>query len=256
MHILDFIVLVDTKAKMTLKAELSKLYLSYLWWLLEPLFFVLTFYLVFDVLLGYGQKDYIVFLMCAKIPYLWFSKTVTQASGSIMAERWIISHIDISKTIFPYATIQVSLYKEWPVFLLLFALCYLSGYTPNLSWFNLIPLLILEYLLIVFCSLILALLVCYADDVRMVINMVMMLLMFVSGIFFDLSQIKHPIGSYLINYNPLAFICDSFRSVLMGTKAYSMSTYWAYVLLFSLGIVVMHFIYSKYSRVISAKVII
>ena len=255
MKVSDFITLVDVKARMSLKAEASRLYLSYLWWLIEPLFFVATFYVVFEILLGYGQKDYIIFLMCAKIPYLWFSKAVTQASGSIMAEKWIVSQIDLPKTIFPYSAVQVSLYKEWPVFILLFILCASYGYTPSLSWIHLIPLIVLEYLMIVFFSLITAVLVCYADDVRMIINMLMMVLMFVSGIFFDVTTIKSPIGAHLITYNPLAFICDAFRSILMGTKMYDYKIYSIYFAIFLIGVVILNFLYKKHGRTISARVI-
>ena len=102
MKILDFIILVDTKAKMSLKAEASKLYLSFLWWIIEPMLFVLAFYFVFAVLLKSRQEDFLLFLMCAKIPYMWFSKAVTTASASIVGNRGIISQIDIPKTILIY----------------------------------------------------------------------------------------------------------------------------------------------------------
>ncbi len=36
MKIRNFLALVDVKAKMSLKSDASKLYLSYLWWVLEP----------------------------------------------------------------------------------------------------------------------------------------------------------------------------------------------------------------------------
>src|SRR5690606_35730464 len=91
LKILDFFILVDTKAKMSLKAETSKLYLSFLWWILEPILFVLVFYFVFSALLGNRQENFLLFLMCAKIPYMWFSKSVTSASGSIVGNSGIIS---------------------------------------------------------------------------------------------------------------------------------------------------------------------
>lgn len=49
MRLKQFFELVDIQARMSLKAEASKLYLSYLWWILEPILYVLVFYFVFDV---------------------------------------------------------------------------------------------------------------------------------------------------------------------------------------------------------------
>ncbi|MGM8227458.1 ABC transporter permease [Cellvibrio sp. ARAG 10.3] len=255
MKILDFIVLVDTKAKMSLKAETSKLYLSFLWWILEPILFVLAFYFVFSVLLGNRQENFILFLMCAKIPYMWFSKAVTSASGSIVANTGIISQIDIPKAIFPYASIQISLYKEIPVFFLLFAMCVYYGYMPSLEWLWLIPLFIVMYLMIVTFGLLTAVLVCYADDVRMLINMAMLFLMFTSGIFFEIETIREPLQSYLLIFNPLAFVCDGFRKILMNKGSYDLEHMLVLLGVFSVATVAMNVFYRSMSRTIAARVV-
>lgn len=255
MNIASFITLVDTKARMSLKAEASRLYFSFLWWIIEPLLFVVTFYFVFSVLLQSPKEDYLLFLLCAKIPYMWFSKAVTTASSSIIANRGIISQIDMPKTIFPYAAIQISLYKEIPVYLLMFSMCIYYGYSPNLQWLWLIPLTIALYFLIVSVSLICAFLVCYADDVRMLINMMMLFLMFISGIFFDISTISQPLRDHLLFFNPLAFICDGYRRVLMNNGLYDVP-HLIYLLLFLIATtIVIHFFYRKMSRTIASRVV-
>lgn len=255
MKILDFIILVDTKAKMSLKAEASKLYLSFLWWIIEPVLFVLAFYFVFGVLLKSRQEDFLLFLMCAKIPYMWFSKAVTTASASIVGNRGIISQIDIPKTIFPYAAIQITLYKEIPVFLLLFSMCIYYDYMPSLEWLWLIPLIIVMYLMIVALGLLTAILVCYADDVRMLINMAMLFLMFTSGIFFNISDIHQPLQDYLMTYNPLAFLCDGFRKILMHKGTYNLEHLLALAGIFLVAIVGLHLLYRNTSRALAALVV-
>ena len=255
MKILDFIILVDTKAKMSLKAEASKLYLSFLWWIIEPMLFVLAFYFVFSVLLQTRQENFLLFLMCAKIPYMWFSKAVTTASASIVGNRGIISQIDISKTIFPYAAIQITVYKEIPVFLLLFSMCAYYGFMPSMEWLLLIPLIVVMYLMIVALGLLTAILVCYADDVRMLINMAMLFLMFTSGVFFDIGDIHQPIQGYLLTYNPLAFLCDGFRKILMHKGTYNLQHLLALLGIFSVAIAGLHLLYRNLSRTLAARVV-
>lgn len=255
MKIIDFFILVDTKARMSLKAEASKLYLSFLWWILEPILFVLAFYFVFAVLLKTREEHFLLFLMCAKIPFMWFSKAVTTASASIIGNKGIISQLDIPKTIFPYAAIQITVYKEIPVFLLLFSMCIYYGYMPSIEWFWLIPLIIVLYLLITSLGLFTAILVCYADDIRMLINMSMLFLMFTSGIFFDISNIHQPVQEYLMTYNPLAFLFDGFRKILMDRGMYDLNH-----LLFLTGIlissiVILHILYRNISRTLAARVV-
>lgn len=240
---------------MALKAESSKLYLSFLWWILEPMLFVLAFYFVFSVLLGNRQPNFLLFLMCAKVPYMWFSKAVTSASGSIVANSGIISQIDIPKAIFPYASIQVSLYKEMPVFLLLFGMCIYYGYMPSLEWLWLIPLFIVMYLMIVTFGLLTAIIVCYADDVRMIISMAMLFLMFTSGIFFEIEGVREPIQSYLLTFNPLAFMCDAFRKILMNKGLYSVRHLLVLFAVFSFATISLNFLYRRMSRTIAARVV-
>lgn len=252
---IDFIILVDTKARMSLKAEASKLYLSFLWWILEPLLFATAFYFVFSVLLQSRQENFLLFLMCAKVPYMWFSKAVTAASGSIVGSRGIISQIDIPKTIFPYAALQVSLYKELLVFLMLIMLCFYYGYYPQIEWLWLIPLLVLLYVMIAAFGLLTAILVSYADDFRMVISMTMLFLMFLSGIFFDIADIREPIRSYLLIFNPLAFMCDAFRKILMNKSMFDINHYFALLTFFLAVLGMLHILYKKISRNLAARVI-
>jgi lipopolysaccharide transport system permease protein len=238
-----------------MKAEASKLYLSHLWWVIEPLLFVYAFYFVFRILLQNQQEDFLLFLLCAKIPYMWFSKSVTNASGSIIANGGIISQLDISKAIFPYSSIQLSLYKEIPVFVVLVCIAISYGYFPDLQWLWLLPLFVLEYVLIVAFGMLTAFTVCYVNDARMIISMGMLFLMFASGIFFDISIIAEPMRTYLLVLNPVAFLCDGFRTILMNKGMYSLQ-HLSYLMVLSLALlVVVHVVYLRLSKAIAARVV-
>ena len=127
---------------MALKAEASRFVLSYLWWIIEPLLFVLTFYLVFEVLLKMGRENYLLFLVCGKIPYMWFQKSVVSASNSIVQNRGLIGQVDMPKSVFPYASVHEALYKQWVVFLVMFSVLMVYGQWPELSWLWLIPVIL------------------------------------------------------------------------------------------------------------------
>jgi len=241
---------------MALKAEASGLYLSYIWWILEPIIFVFAFYFVFNILLSSSQENFLLFLMCGKIPYLWFSKSVTTASSSLVANKGLISQLDISKAIFPYAAIQISLYKEWPVFLVLFVISALYGFYPSAAWLWLIPLVLVQYLIILSLGMITAILVCIADDFRMLINMAMLFLLFISGVFFDLTAIENQnMRDLLFTYNPLSFLIDGYRSILMERGMYDLYHLAKLATFFFITTVLLHMIYHKFSRAIAARVV-
>ena len=154
--------------------------------------------------------------MCGKLSFIWFSKTVNQASNSLVGNKGLIGKINVPKSLFPMAVTQESLYRQAAVFLLLFGVLAANGYAPSFSWFWLVPVVIVNYIMIVACSLLGACLVCFVRDFSNVIPLCMVFLLFTSGIFWDVRDLGDPHKTDLVlALNPLAFMLDAYRQVLM-----------------------------------------
>jgi lipopolysaccharide transport system permease protein len=214
---LQYLSLIDIQARMLLKSDARKLTLGYLWWFLEPLMWVAVFYLVFEVILKAGRgADFLVFLACGKFAFIWFSRTVNQASNSIVFGSNLIGKIDMPKTLFPMSAIQESLYRQGAVYCLLFVILALFGYPVSWTWLWLVPVVFVYYLMIVACSLVGAYLVCIIRDFTKFIPLGMQFLLFTSGIFWDIRAIgdeQHV--ELMLAVNPLAFMLDAHRQILM-----------------------------------------
>jgi lipopolysaccharide transport system permease protein len=183
---------------------------------LEPLLFVATFYLVFVVILGTNREDYLALLMCGLLPYNWFSKSITHSARSIIANVGMIGNIDLPKTMFPMALVQEGVYKQAIVFSLLLLFLMSLGYSPSLAWFWLVPVILVNYLMIVSFALIASVLVCFFKDINMFIPLGLLFLMFSSGVFFDLETVPNPeTAQIILTYNPMAFLLHAYRQVLM-----------------------------------------
>lgn len=203
-------------ARLSLKADASRYFFGYVWWILEPLLYVLVFYVVFEFILHNRKEDFLVFLMCGKLTFVWFSKSLNQAARSIMVSKGLVGRVDIPKSLFPLATIQEGLYKQSTVFLLLFVVLWGSGYMPSLVWAWLLPVVVVNYLLIVACSLLAAYLVCLVFDFQVLVSMATIFLMFTSGVFWDPRDLPDPAAMELIlALNPLAFLLDAYRQIMM-----------------------------------------
>jgi len=203
-------------ASMRLKADAKKMVLSYIWWALEPVLYAFMFFLVFTYIRTGSSDNFFVFLMLGKIPYMWFSKSVVAASGSINANKGLISLRPIPKWVFPMVHIHEALYKQLIAFVVLMLLVSVNGYLFFDLWWQLIPLIFLQYILICGIGMICSIFVTYATDFGMLISMAMMGLMFSSGIFWDLNEVSSPeVRHFLLTYNPLAALIDAYRQVLM-----------------------------------------
>lgn len=218
MTLAQYFSLINTQARMALKADASRYFLGYFWWVLEPLLFVGVFYVVFNIFLSSGRSgaDFVVFLMCGKFPFIWFSKSVTQASNGIIANVGLIGKIDSPKSVFPMVLIQEGLYKQSAVFALLIIVVINFGYPFQWGWLWLLPIILVNYLLIVGCSFLGAILVCFMRDFSILISLGMLFLMFTSGIFWDVNALADPrMTELILMFNPIAFMLDTYRQVLM-----------------------------------------
>lgn len=211
-----FLSLVHVQAVMKLRSQANTLVLSYLWWVLEPILYVLLFYFVFKYVLYRGGEDFLIFLVVGKIPFLWFSKSVNSGANSIVENRGLVLQRSIPKIIFPFVNCQESLYKQSVAFIVLFIALIVSGFHNFGNWLNVIPIILLQYILVLGVASFFSIFVTFAPDFRMVIQLFMMGLMFTSGIFWDVNLIQDPeIKDLLLLLNPMAAIIQGYRQVLM-----------------------------------------
>ena len=219
MSITQLLFLVHSLAWVSLKADAARMYLSYAWWILEPLIWVAIFYLVFGVFLDRRGDELIAFLLVGKFPFFWFSKSVNTASNSLLAYRGVITTNNIPRELFVFVTLQECVYKQVAVFMVLGGFLVSLGYTPNATWLWFLPLVVLQYVMIVPVALLGALLVSWVRDFQMLIPLVMTLLMFTSGIFWDINSLNVELQEWVRVLNPLAVLLDNYRSVLLRDGA-------------------------------------
>ncbi len=212
--------LVDIMARMSLRADATKLLLGYVWWILEPLLYVGVLYVVFTLILTNRHPDFLMFLMVGKLAFVWFSKSVTQAGNSIVNGRGLVGKINLPMSLFPMAMVQECLYRQVAVFAFLLVVLVFNGYTPNMTWFWIVPVIIVNYIMILSLALIAASIVTVVRDFAPLISLGMIFLMFTSGIFWDVRALSDPAKvDLLLSVNPLAFILDAYRQVLMYSTA-------------------------------------
>ena len=135
--------LVCVKVAANLQAEASRNYLSYLWWIFEPILQMLVFYLVFGKLLQRGTEDFVPFLLTGLIPWLWFAKSVGNSMGSIVQNKGLMMQVHLPKIILPTIVICQDAVKQAVVMVLLLLFLFFSGVQPTIYW-SALPILLLQ----------------------------------------------------------------------------------------------------------------
>jgi lipopolysaccharide transport system permease protein len=174
-----------------------------------------VFYIVFDLLLNRGTENFVAFLLCGIIPWMWFSKSVNQSGTSISRGKGLISQTYLPKQFFPLVIIGQALVKQAFVFLLLFVFLFVYEYYPSIGWLWLIPIVITQLLLIIAVSFIVAFVVPFARDIQYLINAGLQMTMFGSGIFYSYKHVFLPEHRDIFLMNPMANLIANYRRVLM-----------------------------------------
>ncbi|MEZ8606866.1 ABC transporter permease [Vibrio sp. 10N.239.311.G01] len=206
--------LIWTKATLNLRSEASVNYLSYVWWLVEPLLHMLVYYLVFSFFLNHGTDDYVPFLLSGLIPWLWFSKSISHAMNSIVQGRNLMNQLYIPKVFFPLTCLIQDFIKQIIVFFILLVFLILYGYEPSTLWWYFLVIVIIQAVFTFAAGMISAILVPFIRDFSIIIPTFLQFLMFASGIFFETNNMSEQTKSIFF-LNPLAVIIDCYRDVLI-----------------------------------------
>lgn len=197
-----------------LRAEALRGYLGFLWWIVEPLALMLAFYVVFGIVMQTGKENYVAFLLSGLVFWKWFDSSVRGGSMAIMAYGNLIQQVYLPKHLFPLLVVLVNTVKFLIVLGLLLIFLLLYGISPGWNWLGLLPLIMVQFALGVGLAGVFAALVPFVPDLRVAIDNGMLLLMFLSGIFFDLSSVPEGVAQYL-RLNPMAGLIENYRGVLL-----------------------------------------
>ena len=206
--------LIWVKAVFHLRSEMRRNYLSFGWWVIEPLMYMAVYQLVFDVLLNRGGEHYSVLLMTGLIPWMWSLKAIVSSSGSILAGQGLMLQVGVHPIVFPMVMFVQASVRQIPVFLLLIGFVWFNGFGPGMHWFALIPIMMVQLLFTAGASLLVAAVIPYVRDLSNLVPTGLTLLMFLSGIFYDYRSIDEKWHG-LFMLNPVAFLIKSYREVLM-----------------------------------------
>lgn len=229
-----------------LKAENSRKLAGYVWWVLEPLMSLVVYYCVFSFL-KFRENNFTAFLLIGIITWRWFNASVMRSVTSLKANRNLMLEVDISKTLFPLTVVSVAMVKFFFSLILLLVLLILLGIPVTPFWFLLPLLLAIQLLVIAGCSFMVASITPFFPDFTYILNTLLTLMFFASGILYPLKRLPVKVQQFLV-LNPMATLIEQYREILMYSRYPDVwklgITFAEGMLIFALG----YFILKKFNR--------
>lgn len=207
-----------------LKSEVANSYLNWLWWIIEPVCFMFIYSFVFGFLFG-SKIDHIqIFVYIGITMWDFFNRMLTSSVQIIRNNKAIVSKVYIPKYMLLLVKLYVNAFKLMIAFLILFGMIIFTGvpFTWYMLW--LFPILLVLFLFtFAICTFLLHFGV-YVDDLANVTRIVLRMLFYLTGVFYDLeSKVTAVMGEraavMIGNFNPVASVITSMRSALLyGTN--------------------------------------
>ncbi|WFB37461.1 ABC transporter permease [Kiritimatiellota bacterium B12222] len=206
--------LIYPMASAELKAECGHTLGGMFWWFIDPLLSILVFYIAFSYILQSGGKEFIAFLCVGTLTWRWFQCSVLRGCGAILDAPHILHKIYIHKAVLVGVSLLADSFKFLVTLIPLFLLVILLGYPPSPFWIAL-PLVILTQAVLTIAVVALsAAITPFMPDLRNLLQHFLQLLIFVSGVFFDITLIT-PRLKPLVMLNPLTGIIQGYRDCLL-----------------------------------------
>jgi lipopolysaccharide transport system permease protein len=204
---------VISRVKSELTAETARTYLSYVWWLLEPILTIAVFYVVFGMLFDRGGEGFVSFLLLGVTAWFWFQNSVSKSVMSIRREMRLMSQVYVPKYTFPFTAVTFMLFKHLFVIAVLVGMLMLIE-TPSVTWAFYLLVFAVQLILILGISVVVAAIVPFIPDLVLVIPPLLRLTMFLSGVFYSQAMIP-PEYVPFFRYNPMAGLIMEYRKVML-----------------------------------------
>ncbi len=210
-------------SKAELKSEVADSFLSWLWWFLDPLLYMLVYSFIAVVVFKSGVQYFPVFVFLGLNTWQFFSKTVKASVKLVSAKKNIVTKVYVPKFMFVFEKIGVYGFKM--IIANLLVVVTMIGYHVPLTWrvVWIIPISLVLVIVTFGISTIIMHFGVFVEDLLNVITVILQLGFYLSGIFYSIESIgknivgrvPEPYGSLLVKVNPMALLITDLRRVLL-----------------------------------------
>lgn len=223
-----------------------------LWYFIQPLFTALTFTIIFNNVAGIktGTIPPFLFNLAGIIVWNYFTSCLNETSDTFKKNASIFGKVYFPRVIMPMATVITNLVKLG-IQLLIFVGFYVF-FVANGTMENIIDVkvLFLPFLVLIMgllglgMGMIISSMVTKYRDLSFLVSFGVQLLMYVSAVMYPMALIKEKLPNlgWLIEYNPLAYVVETSRYILLNEGTISIGglvyTGIITILLFLFGLVI------------------
>jgi lipopolysaccharide transport system permease protein len=215
-NLLRYRLLIQSLVGRELKARYRGSFLGFLWSFINPLLLLLTYGLVFTVMLPVRRsphmEPYFLFLFCGILPWTWFQASIAESAGILIAGGNLIKKVLFPAEVLPVVTVLSNLVHfllGLPVLMLF--LVFEGHASPSAL---LLPLVLLVQLVFTLgLALLVSALTVHFRDIQNILSHLLHLWFFATPVLYYYGDIQGVFRNVL-RVNPMAHLMVSYQQML------------------------------------------
>lgn len=202
-------------AKSELKSEVANSYLNWIWWILEPFCFMLIYWFIFGYVFKAKEQYFSCFIYIGITIWDFFSRVVRTSVTNVRNNKPIVSKVYLPKFALIIIKMLVNGFKMLISFGIVIVLMIFLHVPFTWHIIEIVPICMVLFVLTFGVSTFLLHFGVYVDDLANVTAIVLRMLMYLTGVFFDIEKRVPQYGTLLNKCNPVAFIMTSARKAIL-----------------------------------------
>lgn len=244
--------LLSELVKKGIKLKYRRSYLGMIWSMLEPLLTMIVLTIVFGTLYGNTDRTFPVYILTGRLLYSFFSQSTKAALKSIRQNSAMIKKVYVPKYLYPLSSVLFN-YVIFLISLIVLAMVsVILGVKPTFYLLQAPIALILILIMSYGCGMILATIGVFFRDMEYLWEVLLMIIMYTSAIFYYPERLIKSGYDWILKYNPLYCIIMNFRYAMMGESMYMSYLITATVYGVGLSIIGTYFFYKMQDKFILA----
>ena len=209
--------LVGTLVARELKVRYRRSTLGFLWTMLQPLLTMLVLHVVFSNIFRFDIDNYAVYALAGILFWNFFSQSITSSMNSLRGNATLLSKLPVPKAVFPLASVSAGVVNLLLALVPLFGILVVTGHPLRPALLFLPISILLAALFNLGAGLLLSPLAAFFSDVIELVGVGLMLLMYMTPIFYPLSILPDRFR-WAVRFNPLRSVLEVFRDPIYFGK--------------------------------------
>lgn len=200
-----------------LKVKYRGSILGFFWSLLNPILMTLVYSFVFSKVIRAGIEDFAVFFISVLLPWNLLANSVNGGVTSVVGNAALIRKIYFPREILPLSVIFANLINFLLELLALFVFLLIKGYRFYLMLYLLPVALVIELVLVIGITLVVASLNVFFRDIQHLVGVLMMVWFFGTPIIYPLSMVPQEFHLLMI-LNPMTVLAILYRNIFYNVN--------------------------------------